>query len=88
MTREVAVGVEALDHAWRQGQPELFTTDPGAQFPSRACTARLQTGAIHLLMDGRGWALDNVLGERWCRTVKAEEVDLRDDQRVRDARQG
>jgi putative transposase len=39
-------------------------------------------------MDGRGRALDSVFVERLWRTVKSEEVYLRDYQSVRDARQG
>lgn len=39
-------------------------------------------------MDGRGRALDNVFVERLWRTVKYEEVYLRDYESVQDARQG
>ena len=39
-------------------------------------------------MDGRGRALDNVFVERLWRTVKYEEVYLRDDNTVREAQQG
>ncbi len=39
-------------------------------------------------MDGRGRALDNVFVERLWRSVKYEEVYLRDYQSVQDARQG
>jgi putative transposase len=69
-------------------QPEIFDTDQGAQFTRRAFTERLQKGGIRLSRDGRGRALDHVCVERLWRTVKSEEVYLRDDQRVRDARQG
>ena len=88
MTMEVAFGVEALDQAWRPGQPEIFNTDQGAQFTRRAFTERLQKGGLRISMDGRGRALDHVFVERWWRTVKSEQVDLRDYQSVRDARQG
>ena len=39
-------------------------------------------------MDGRGRALDNVFIERLWRTVKYEEVYLKDDGTPREARQG
>jgi putative transposase len=80
--------LEALDQALRQGQPEIFNTDQGAQFTSRDFTARLKEGGIRISMDGRGRALDNVFVERLWRTVKYEEVYLRDCQTVGDARQG
>ena len=88
MTMEVAFGVEALDHAWRPGQPENFNTDQGAQFTRRAFTARLQKGGLRISMDGRGRALDHVFVERWWRTVTSEQVSLRDYQSVRDAGHG
>jgi putative transposase len=80
--------VEALEQALRHGQPAIFNTDQGAQFTSRAFTERLQKGGIAISMDGRGRALDNVFVERLWRTVKYEEVYLRDYHSVWDARQG
>lgn len=50
-----------------------FMSDQGAQFTSPAFTRRLEGAGIQLSMDGRGRALDNVLGERRWRTVKDEE---------------
>jgi putative transposase len=88
ITMEVAFCVEALDQALRQGQPEIFNTDQGAQFTSRAFTERLQKGGIRISMDGRGRALDNVFVERLWRTVKSEEVYLRDYQSVRERAKG
>jgi putative transposase len=88
ITMDVACCVEALDQALRQGHPEMFNTDQGVQFTSQAFTARLQKGGIRISMDGRGRALDNVFVERLWRTVKSEEVYLRDDETVWEARQG
>ena len=78
ITRDMACCVEALDQALGQGHPELFHTDQGAQFTSPAFTARLKEGGIRISMDGRGRALDHVFVERLWRTVKYEEVYLRD----------
>jgi putative transposase len=88
ITMDVHFCLEALDQALRQGQPEIFNTDQGAQFTSRDFTARLKKGGIRISMDGRGRALDNVFLERLWRTVKYEEVYLRDDHTVGEARQG
>jgi len=87
ITLDVAFCVEALDQALSQGQPQIFNTDPGAQLTSQDCTARLQKGGVRVRVDGRGRALDHVCVERWWRSVTYEEVYLRDDQRVWDARQ-
>ena len=88
ITRDVPFCVQALDHALGQGQPEIFNTDQGAQFTSQAFTARLQKGGVRMSMDGRGRALDTVCVERLWRTVKYEEVYVRDYESVQDARQG
>lgn len=88
ITMDTAFCVEALDQALGQGHPEIFNTDQGVQFTSQAFTARLKEGGIRISMDGRGRALDNVFVERLWRTVKYEEVYLRDDQTVWEARHG
>jgi putative transposase len=87
ITMEVAFCLEAREQALRQGQPESFNTDQGAQFTSQEFTARLQQGGVRISMDGRGRALDNVCVERLWRSVKYEDVYVRDYQSVCDARQ-
>jgi putative transposase len=88
ITMDTAFCVEALDQALGHGHPEIFNTDQGVQFTSQAFTARLKEGGIRISMDGRGRALDNVFVERLWRTVKYEEVYLRDYQTVWEARHG
>ena len=70
--------VRALARALAQGDPEIFNTDQGAQFTSEAFTGPLRRAGIQISMDGRGRALDNVFTERLWRSVKYEEVYLRD----------
>jgi putative transposase len=88
ITLDVPFGLEALEQALDRGRPEIFNTDQGAQFTSEAFTARLQKGGVQISMDGRGRALDNVFVERLWRSVKYEEVYLRDYKTVWDARHG
>jgi putative transposase len=88
ITLDGAFCLEALEHALRGGRPEIFNTDQGAQCTSRAFTERLSRGGIQISMDGRGRALDNVFVERLWRTVKYEEVSLREYNTVREAQQG
>jgi putative transposase len=87
ITMDVACCVEALKQALRHRQPEIFNTDQGAPCTSLACTDQLTNSGIRVSMDGRGRALDHVFVERLWRSVKDEEVYLRDDQSVWDARQ-
>ena len=70
--------VEALDAALSKATPEIFNTDQGAQFTATGFTSRLIESGVAVSMDGRGRALDNVFVERLWRTVKYEEVYLRE----------
>ena len=70
--------VSALDWALARGQPEIFNSDQGGQFTSDVFTDRLQARGILISMDGRGRVMDNIFVERLWRTVKYEEVYLRD----------
>ncbi len=70
--------LSALEQALEQGCPEIFNSDQGAQFTSLAFTGRLQAAGIRISMDGRGRALDTIFVERLWRTVKYEEVYLKE----------
>lgn len=69
---------EALEAALDGRQPEIFNSDQGVQFTATAFTAQLESAGVAISMDGRGRALDNVFVERLWRSVKYEEVYLRD----------
>jgi putative transposase len=70
--------LEALEAALARGKPEIFNSDQGAQFTATAFTGRLESAGVAISMDGRGRALDNVFVERLWRSVKYEEVYLKD----------
>jgi putative transposase len=70
--------VSALERTLRQAKPEIFNTDQGAQFTSQAFTGLLRSHGIDISMDGRGRALDNILVERLWRTLKYEDVYIKD----------
>lgn len=80
--------IEALQEALAQGQPEIFNTDQGSQFTSRDYTNVLQQAQVTISRDGRGRALDNVMIERLWRSVKYEEVYLKDYRSGDDCYQG
>ena len=70
--------IEALDESLSISTPEIFNSDQGSQFTAQSFTSRLLDAGIAISMDGRGRALDNVFVERLWRTVKYEDVYLRD----------
>jgi len=77
-TLETAFCVTALKRAMRKGRPGIFNTDQGSQFTSESFTKTLERRGIRISMDGRGRALDNVFIERLWRSVKYEDIYLRD----------
>ena len=71
--------VDCLGQALQEhGIPEIFNSDQGCQFTSEAFTGVLKAQGIAISMDGRGRALDNIFVERLWRSVKHEDVYLRD----------
>lgn len=88
VTMEGSFCLDALDAALAKGRPEIFNTDQGPQFTSTAFTGRLLDEGIRVSMDGRGRALDNIFVERLWRSVKYEEVYLKDYEGVAAAEDG
>jgi putative transposase len=88
LTMEMGFCVDALQRAFRWGRPEIFNSDQGAQFTSEKFTGELESRGIGVSMDGRGRCFDNIFIERLWRSLKYEEVYLRDYARVPEARAG
>ena len=80
--------IEAVKAALATGRPEIFNTDQGAQFTSEAFTSLLIEHRVAVSRDGRGRAMDNVFIERLWRSVKSEEIDLKDDTNGADVNEG
>ncbi len=78
--------VAALEEALERGAPAIFNTDQGSQFASDAFTELLTQQGVAISMDGRGRVFDNIFVERLWRTVKYEEVYLKDYTTVVDTR--
>ena len=76
-TLESTFCLEVLQQALTQGRPEIFNTDQGAQFTATAFTDLLVAAQIQISMDGKGRAFDNIFNERLWRTVKYEDVYLK-----------
>lgn len=70
--------IEALETALQKGKPKIFNSDQGVQFTSELFTAKLIKNSVKISMDGRGAYWDNIFIERLWRTVKYEEVYIKD----------
>jgi len=85
VTLESEFCISALKQALSFGRPQVFNTDQGSQFTSDDFTDILKDADIQISMDGKGRVFDNIFVERLWRTVKVEEVYLRDYQTVTEA---
>jgi putative transposase len=80
--------LDALQQALAQDRPEIFNTDQGVQFTAQIFTTCLEAAEIRISMDGRGRALDNIFIERLWRSVKYEDIYLKDYAAVPDLEAG
>jgi len=71
----VAALEEAIAH---YGVPSIFNTDQGSQFTSDAFISVLEEHGIRISMDSVNRALDNIFVERFWRSLKYEDIYLKD----------
>lgn len=77
-TLEAEFCVATLKMALRHNKPEIFNTDQGAQFTANTFVSVLEENQIRISMDGRRRAFDNIFVERLWRTVKYEDIYIKD----------
>jgi putative transposase len=91
---EVSVSLDSsfcmstLEEALQVSRPEIFNSDQGSQFTSEVFTAKLLENEIRISMDSRGRAFDNIFVERLWRSVKYEDVYLKEYRNVSETKQG
>ena len=87
-TLDTSFCLDVLKESLKRGKPEIFNTDQGVQYTSAAFTSLLEKNGIKISMDGRGRALDNIFIERLWRSLKYEDIYLKDYRTVKEARSG
>jgi putative transposase len=88
-TLETAPVLEALKQAIeRYGVPAIINSDQGSQFTSGEYTEYLKSLGIRQSMDGKARWVDNVIIERWFRSLKQEEIYINEYQSPRELRLG
>jgi putative transposase len=88
-TMDAEFCVSALEEAiaiW--GEPAIFNTDQGSQFTSEAFVGALEARAIRVSMDGKNRAVDNIFVERFWRSLKYEDIYLKDYQTMLELKDG
>ena len=83
---EVGFVLAAVEAGFEQARPEILNSDQGSQFTSPAYIELVKAAGVRISMDGRGRAIDNVFTERLWRTLKYEEVYLKEYSSPREAR--
>jgi len=81
--------VSALERVLRlNGKPDIFNTDQGSQYTGHAFTGVLKDHGVRISMDGKGRAMDNIMVERLWRTVKYEDIYIKDYETLEDLKKG
>ena len=70
--------LESLDEAFKIAKPEINNSDQVSQFTAEEYVEKVESANVKVSMDGRGRVFDNISTERLWRTLKYEEVYLKD----------
>lgn len=87
-TMQTPLVLKAVNRSLAQARPEIINSDQGSQYTSPQYLELLQSAGVRISMDGRGRAHDNIFTERLWRSVKYEEVYLKEYRSPREAREG
>jgi len=87
-TLEMPFVMDAVDRALAIATPTIWNSDQGSHFTSPLYLNRLSTAGVQISMDGKGRAMDNIFVERLWRSLKYEEVYLKEYTTPRQARDG
>ena len=68
--------LEALEMAFKHGQPKIINSDQGVQYTSHAYVDLVRNNGAQISMSGKGKCWDNIFVERFWRSLKYEEVYL------------
>lgn len=85
-TLDTRMVTNAVNKAFSIAKPEIMNSDQGSQFTGERYTNLLKQNRVKISMDGVGRWADNIPIERWFRTLKYEEVYLKDYENIREAR--
>ena len=88
-TMDASLVTEVLEEAIKKhGRPEIFNSDQGSQYTGKEHTGILKKHQITISMNGKGRSIDNIAIERFFRTLKYEEVYVKEYENVRALKEG
>lgn len=77
--------INVLKKSLRYGKAKIHNSDQGSQFTSKEYLEILKSNNIKISMDHRGRCFDNIFIERFWRTLKYEEVYLKNYESINEA---
>ena len=80
--------IAALNEALKTGVPHIMNSDQGSQFTGKGYINTLITCGANISMDGRGRCMDNIFTERLWRTVKYEDIYIKEYTTPKELRNG
>lgn len=87
-TLEISFVLETCRTALSDSKPTIMNSDQGSHFTSPQYTELFQQAGSKISMDHRGRAYDNIFIERFWRSLKYEDIYLKDYTYPREARTG
>jgi putative transposase len=76
---------EALD---KYPKPKIFNSDQGSQYTSKEHTDLLKAHDIDISMNGKGRSIDNIMIERFFRTLKHSNIYINDYKTIKELKEG
>ncbi|WP_430681896.1 IS3 family transposase [Limisalsivibrio acetivorans] len=88
-TMDTSLVCDVLEEAiYKHGTPEIFNSDQGSQYTSYHHTEMLKGHNIKISMNGTGRSIDNIAIERFFRTLKYDDIYVRDYRTISELRAG
>ena len=72
----------------RYPAPKIFNSDQGSQYTSHEHTQILKDHNIEISMNGKGRTIDNIIIERFFRTLKQNNIYISDYQTIKELKEG
>ncbi|MFD1777063.1 IS3 family transposase [Paenibacillus rhizophilus] len=85
---EIGFVLETMKRAFDRVQPTIVNSDQGSHFTSPKYIDLLKEHEIRISMDGKGRAKDNIVIERFWRSLKYNEIYINEYSSPRETRQG
>ena len=88
-TMDVSLTTSVLNEALsKYPKPEIFNTDQGSQYTAKEHIDILVKNDISISMDAKGRSIDNIVIERFWRTIKYEDIYPSSYSNIKEAREG